>query len=401
MTNLTNIGQLDAELSDRRTALAKVQEALVELDGNPARELLASTALSGQTADSWTQADQELQLVWKWFLAISDRLKAVAERRGTKSTLPPAQLEALDAELRQTAAEILPDTPFPEALRASRRPASLAALIAAMRSSAEQVTQVVKNAEAAWDRLIPRLAEIDSAAAAVESAALDAGVRTPNDLTVARRLIGELRQQCTADPLCVQGDRVAAIEQGVERARVAVQQALRARQELDGQLASSLAEAERAIEELALARGRQRESAEKIRGSDATLAEFDQTASELDTVRATLRDAAAAAAGGGRDGAARSLGAANQRAAAVLQRARRLTASAGSDLATRDELRGRLDAYRAKARAIGRGEDLQLEQLYRQALEGLYSAPCDLPSCTALVVAYQQALSPSAARSGR
>jgi len=64
-----------------------------------------------------------------------------------------------------------------------------------------------------------------------------------------------------------------------------VQQALKAREELDGQLASSLAEAEQAIEELGLARGRQRESSEKISGSDATLAEFDQAAGELDAVR--------------------------------------------------------------------------------------------------------------------
>jgi hypothetical protein len=401
LPNVRNIEQLDAELSELRSALADVQEALVGLDGNRTRELLSATALSGATADSWTQADQELQLVWKWFLAINDRLTAIAERRGTKSTLPPAALDALAAELRQSAAEILPDTPLPDALRASGRPASLAALIAALRSSAKQITHVVGNVEAAWDRLIPRLAEVDSAAAAVESAALDGGVRTPNELTVARRLIGELRQQCTADPLSVQFDRVAAIEQTVERARIAVQQAMKARQELDGQLASSLAEAEGAIEELELARGRQRESAEKISGSDATLAEINQTAGELDAVRAALRDAVAAAAGGDRDGAARSLAAANQRSAPVLQRARRLMASAGSDLATRDELRGRLDAYRAKAGAVGRGEDLQLEQLYRRAVDELYSAPCDLARCTALVVAYQQALSPSTARSGR
>jgi hypothetical protein len=397
----TGIDQLDAWISDLGSALAAVQEVLVELDGDPTRELLAATALSGETAESWRRADQELQLLWKWLLAVTDLLAAVTERRGSKSSLPPAQLEALAAELSRPAAEILTDTPLPEALRASKRPASLAALIAAMNRSAQEIERVVKDTERAWARLVPRLAEIEASAAAVERSALDGGVRIPNDLTVARRLIGELRQQCTADPLSVRGDPVAAIAQGVQRAQLGVAKALQARSELDGRLASSLGEAQYAIEELEHARGRQLESAQKVSGGQVVLADIDKAASELQALLGTLRDAAAAAAAGDRDGAARSLAAVGQRSAAVLQRARSLTANAGGDLATRDELRGRLDAYRAKARATGRGEDLQLEQLYQQAIGELYSAPCDLSRCTTLVVAYQRALSPGAARSGR
>lgn len=392
---------MDAVIADLHGALAAVQDVLVQLDADPTRELLESTALSGETAECWRRADQELALLWKWFLAVSDLLAAVTKRRGSKSSLPPEQLQSLAAELSRPAAEILSDTPLPEVLRESHRPASLAALITAMSTSAQKIEQVVNDTEAAWDRLVPRLAEMEALAAAVERSALDGGVRTPNDLTVARRLIGELRRQCTADPLSVRGDPVAPIAQGVERAQLDVAQAVQARIALDGQLASSLTEAQRAVEELEHARRRQLESAQKVSGGEVVLADIDVAAGELQAMLGTLRDAAATAAAGDRDGAARSLAAVRQRSAGVLERARGLAANAGGDLATRDELRGRLDAYRAKARATGRGEDLQLEELYRQAIGELYSAPCDLPRCTTLVVAYQRALSPGGARSGR
>lgn len=398
MSNPTGTEHLDAVISDLGSALAAVQDALVELDGDPTRELLAATALQGVTAERWRRADQELQLLWKWFLAVSDLLAAVTQRRGTKASLPPEQLESLAADLSRCAPEILSDTPLPEGLGSRARAVSLAALIAAMTRSAQEVLSVVKEAETAWDRLVPRLAEIEASAVAVERCALDGGVRTPNDLTVARRLIGELRRQCTADPLSVRGDPVSAIAQGVQRAQVAVEQTRRNRSELDGQITSSIAETLQALEELKPARSRQMESAQKVVGGDVVLGAIDATAVALQDLLGTLRDAAAA---GDREGAARSLASVRQRSAAVLEQARSLTANAGGDLATRDELRGRLDAYHAKARAMGRGEDLPLEELYQQAIAELYSAPCDLPHCTTLVVAYQQALASGAARKVR
>ncbi len=56
-------------------------------------------------------------------------------------------------------------------------------------------------------------------------------------------------------------------------------------------------------------------------------------------------------------------------------------------LQRRDELAGRLDAYRAKARATGDNEDLTL--LYDRARAVLAAEPVDLVRLTALVAAYQ------------
>jgi hypothetical protein len=113
MSTITTIDQLDTGISDLRSALAEVEEPLVALEGDPTRELLAATALSGVTEERWGRADQELRLLWKWFLAVTDLLAGATQRRGSKSSLPPAQLQSLSAELGRPAAEILSDTPLP------------------------------------------------------------------------------------------------------------------------------------------------------------------------------------------------------------------------------------------------------------------------------------------------
>ena len=72
-------------------------------------------------------------------------------------------------------------------------------------------------------------------------------------------------------------------------------------------------------------------------------------------------------------------------AAAVAAAAGRL----GGLLDRRAELRGRLDAYRAKAGQLGHAEDAALAGLYRAARELLWTAPCDLAVATRAVGSYQ------------
>jgi hypothetical protein len=61
-------------------------------------------------------------------------------------------------------------------------------------------------------------------------------------------------------------------------------------------------------------------------------------------------------------------------------------------LARRTELRGRLEAYRAKAAARGLAEHDDLSTLYTRAHELLFTAPCDLRASTRALHAYQHAL---------
>ena len=61
-------------------------------------------------------------------------------------------------------------------------------------------------------------------------------------------------------------------------------------------------------------------------------------------------------------------------------------------MAKRDELRGLLGAYKAKAARLGGAEDSGLAQQYDRARDLLWTAPCDLAAAEAAVAAYQQAV---------
>ena len=61
-------------------------------------------------------------------------------------------------------------------------------------------------------------------------------------------------------------------------------------------------------------------------------------------------------------------------------------------LGRRDELRGLLGAYKAKAARLGVAEDADLAVRYDQVRELLWTAPCDITSAEAAVAGYQQAI---------
>jgi hypothetical protein len=92
-----------------------------------------------------------------------------------------------------------------------------------------------------------------------------------------------------------------------------------------------------------------------------------------------------------------------QRLAAEIDRAERDLAAeianwraaaeaAEATLSRREELRGMLQAYKAKAARLGAAEDLGLTDRYEAARDLLWTAPCDLAAAASAVAAYQQAI---------
>ena len=69
-----------------------------------------------------------------------------------------------------------------------------------------------------------------------------------------------------------------------------------------------------------------------------------------------------------------------------------LRQAAEAALDKRDELRGLLRAYKAKAARLGAAEDEDLAGRYEQAYRLLWTAPCDLPAAEAAVADYQRAI---------
>jgi hypothetical protein len=79
-------------------------------------------------------------------------------------------------------------------------------------------------------------------------------------------------------------------------------------------------------------------------------------------------------------------------AAAATQRYRDAERAAATLLDKREELRGLLDAYQAKAVRLGAAEDTELAMRYQQARDLLWTAPCDLAIAAAAVTHYQRAI---------
>jgi hypothetical protein len=86
----------------------------------------------------------------------------------------------------------------------------------------------------------------------------------------------------------------------------------------------------------------------------------------------------------------------SQAAAELLAQARRVVAANNEPLARRDELRGRLLAYHAKALATGHNEDPRFVELYDTACWHLFATPTDLRLSARAVLAYADAVNGAA-----
>ena len=193
---------------------------------------------------------------------------------------------------------------------------------------------------------------------------------------------------------------VGPLEEGVERLRAAARESAEAQDRLRRQLDEVRASADGCEATLRAARERRQSAAVKIVIPAHARAALDAAADELASVLAewleverTLTDDA---------GLARPrLDHLARRAGRLAETVQALTEADGFTVAARDQLRGRLEAYRAKAQALGRGEDLDLDSRFDAAEAVLFSAPCDLGQAEQLVRAYQDALAASVIEDAR
>ena len=81
-----------------------------------------------------------------------------------------------------------------------------------------------------------------------------------------------------------------------------------------------------------------------------------------------------------------------QDSAAAAARWKEAGIAAQALLDRRGELRGLLEAYRAKAGRVGAAENPNVGDLYRRAHDLLWSAPCDLTTAGEAVRGYQEAI---------
>jgi hypothetical protein len=387
----------DAELLRLETAVTAIAANLVDLDDNPHRKELDKTRLAGRTAAAWADATDALTELWDGYRMLTELIAKARGLRDQRRFNDRERAEFIHLVLGKSVT--LSTTTVPLAQRGLlgtgqvSTVCSPAELLSAMEIAFATAATVVTRAGDVWQKLLPDAADTAAELDNVRRLTREAGGSTAV-LDEADRRLGAFTATLATDPLGADASALTGVRDLIARADAERTSAADLRQALQRRLADAhtlatdVAAAHRAAEVA-------RQNAE---------GRFDDR--EIATVReiALLPDLAALDA----------LAAAGQwalispRLSDWTRRAREQLAALNSAAARnsalltgRNEMRGRLDAYRAKALSRGLGEDATLTPLADNARDLLYTAPCDLGAARRAVDAYQEALTATIARNNR
>jgi hypothetical protein len=381
-----------------------VQANLLELDGSFAKQVLEGAALTGQTRDRWAAASASLAALWETFLsysAVVDRIAAL----GTGSKRPARKDLPELGRLLTGGCVQLPGAPVPLARRdlaaAGRPPVTLAAAVGAMRRAFSEVTEVTSAVEAVWAAVAVPLDAANAELARVRPLTDGLGADIQAEFREAESAVAAQRAAANADPLALWrpasgGTATRASGEG----RVDTTAAERVREQVAAltprivELDRLRRQARRRIDNLAAAAAAARAARQDAIAARQDAAVRIRTLPPLPPAIAEppLASLGALADGGqwGRLAAELDRCEAELAAAAAQTNDVRQTAAAAID--KRDELRGLLRAYKAKAARLGAAEDPDLAARHEQARGLLWTAPCDLAAAEAAVAAYQRAI---------
>lgn len=386
-----------------------VETSLLALQDHAGRRLLEGAALSGTTKERWTTADADITRLWTYFDAYSGALTAAREVRERRRW--PNREDLIELTERLRGPGVLIAGAAAEGVALAER-LSLAELVARMNGLYARSLDVVVAADAVWSALPARIDLLAAELHRTRSLAHSVGVRpgehpSGDDLEDITAELTELRTRVIADPLAFwlpatgssapgggrpdtgRYDRAALALEDVRREIEAV---LDVRQDAEQRLIALrdvLSRADRTLAEARTARG---EVLAKIAASEVPAVSGPPT---------VLQEQLAAAAEHRRQARWHRLSplleSLEERADEELRRARESLTAVTAPLAVRAELRGRLDAYKAKVARHGMAEDRLLIERYDAARRMLWSAPCDLRAAEQAVLRYQQATAESLA----
>lgn len=383
-----------------------VQANLLELDGSFAKQVLEGAALTGQTRDRWAAASTALATLWENFLAYSavvDRIAALGtgHKRPARKDLPELN------DLLAGGCVRLAGAPVPLARRdlaaADRPPVTLAAAVGAMRRAFSEVTEVTAAVEAVWAAVAVPFDAAASELARARPLADGLGADIQAEFRDAESALATQRAAANADPLALwrpAPDGAAGSAGSAADRRVDTAAAGRLRERVAA-LTSRIAELDRLRQQ-----ARQRIDGLAAAASSARAARRDAVTARRDTeVRISalpplppdipeppLASLGALAAGRQWSRLAAELDRCEAELAAATAQTAGVRESAAAALDKRDELRGLLRAYKAKAARLGAAEDPDLAAQYDKAYGLLWTAPCDLTAAEAAVAAYQRAI---------
>jgi hypothetical protein len=389
------LADIDRALARYRQAVEAMTANLLELEGDPVRKLLDEAPLTGTTQARWGPAATDLRQVWTWFGLFQEVLARATELRGTWANVAPPVMDQLSRLLGDRSIELAAEQ-VPLAQRRLLGPAQTSVvcspdeLLARMEEAFDRARAVVTAVAEVWNELLPRLDKATADLADLERLARSVGEAHPPELAGLSRQLADARSAVGSDPLSVGADQIGRAEADLASARNSLGELADLRAGMDGELASARATLAGIEQVTAEARTVHAEVVVKIASTPGR--PVPEPVAPDPALAARLDHVGGLRAGGDWRAARQELSRWTRDAQAQLAAARQAAAAIAAPLAERNELRGRLDAYRAKAARLGVLEDPALVALYDQAREVLYTAPTDVAAAADLVARYQRAL---------
>ena len=387
--------QAAAVVAEATAERDSIQTNLLDLDGSFGKRMLAGATLTGESKLRWDAAAAGLATLWEIFNAYAAVVDQAAELMAGARRPSDRELAQLTAWLTGASVELNRQQPLGRRglTETGKSDLTLAAAVQEMKRAFASVADVVAAAESVWNETAEGLGEIGTQLAAAKEQLGDHGDdEVTGALAAAEAELGQLRGLLNSDPLALwhgggvdttrlerlrkQAAAVAARAADISRLRADAQQRIAV-------AAAAVAAVRAAREDAASARER---AEAKIAAAGlpppADAAVLEARLAALDKLRAAGRWARLSA----------ELDTIEAKAAAATQRCREAQRAAEALLGRRDELRGLLGAYQAKAARLGGAENTELSTLYSQAQDLLWTAPCDLDASAAAVTRYQRAI---------
>lgn len=366
--------EIDRELDSRTKEVAAMSATLLELENHDGLEHVRLYPPTGLTAKRWEVIETSLAQLWQDLSRMTSILESARMVRARRSKPEDGERRELTKLLREQTLEV------------SRQPIPLAQRqIGGLGEAVEYVglADTAERMHAAYPAVIEFLDAVDGInsliadkLAPTQKRLDEAGVAGPDE-------IAELLAISATDPLSLTTSdvekRIAEIADSVQERSVELAELAA----IQSNWPDALAGTAQRLDELRDANTRAEQT--RVHAVQVVLAGSFPTREDAEPgLRADLRSIVSPDP--------KALLSLRQRIEAALRAAREEEQLAQGLLDRRNELKGRLTAYQAKAARLGLGEDRDLLACSRIATGLLSRKPCDLRAVTRAVSDYQQML---------
>ncbi len=394
---------LDQLLTDWQKNLDRASQNLLALQELTTYQRLAGEAgfskvpVTGITASQVESALDALNQVFQHFdLLLATINRATALRQQTPRFLGGDQKNQEIEQLLLGQSIQLPVIHIPLAQRGLLSVAqtecklSPPELLAMMTTAFDLARDTILAVDRAWSTLEPALAVTISQLQALEQQANARGLPSPPALALAQQAIAGMAEQIATDPLGVSQEWEQQIQPLVQQASLSLQTLIQQQQQVQASLATAQQRLAQLVDLNQQAIAAATESREKVRLSGSLPQPLDSGA--LLALKQWLGRLEAKFATGSLTPLTVGLENWTAQVKAAIATEQQTLAAHRSPVATRLELRGRLDALKAKALARGLAEDPMLTDLAERAKQTLYTRPTDLEQAMDWVRQYEKCL---------